>query len=55
MFAFAFTHAFSACWLKPHLRFFSLYVHCAGSVQIVHAKPSECAAMIMVQGQECQQ
>lgn len=37
------------------LCFFSLYVHCASSVQIVHAKPSECAAMIMVQGQECQQ
>lgn len=27
----------------------------AGFVQIVHAKPSECGAMIMVQGQECQQ
>lgn len=35
------------------LCFFSLYVHSVGSVQIVHSKLSECAAMIMVQGQEC--
>lgn len=40
---------------KALLRFLSMYVHCAGFGQIVHAKPSECAAMIMVQGQECQQ
>lgn len=43
------------CVAEAPCCFFSLYVHCAGCVQIVHAKPSECAAMIMVQGQECHQ
>lgn len=53
VFAFALTEAFSVHVLKP-LCFLSLYVHCVGSGQIVHAKASECAAMIMGQGQECQ-
>lgn len=34
--------------------FLSLNVCCAGCAWIARAKPSECAAMIMVQGQECQ-
>lgn len=35
--------------------FCSLSVHYTGSALIVHAEASECAVMIMVQGQECQQ
>ena len=54
-FFFALTHALSMCMCRLQPRsVFSLY-YCAGPVRIVHAKPFECAAMIMVQGQECRQ
>lgn len=49
-----FDRGFQCTRAETPLCFLSLYVHCVGSGQIVHAKASECAAMIMGQGQECQ-
>lgn len=65
-FAFAIAHGSCACrWrlsffllLRPPSplthSFPPLYLHCADCGHTVHAKLSECAAMIMVQGRVCQ-